>query len=174
MPKSLDEILRSPPLSRIRRNHALEHATIHLLSRRYPRTFFIGRSDAGGFYMMGDVPTEAIRQAAMEALDRLLAGEVQLAVHPNCGTSFVTAGALAGGAAYLTLLGGRDRRWNDRLARLPLVILAATLALIAAQPLGLALQRRLTTESDLAGLRILGVRRLSKGRAVVHRVLTTG
>ena len=32
----LDPILNLPILSRIRRNHGLEHATLHVLSRRHP------------------------------------------------------------------------------------------------------------------------------------------
>jgi hypothetical protein len=174
MPSLLQEILDSPKLSRIRRNHGLEHATIHLLTARYPRALLVGRSDAQGFYLYGDVPTEAVEQAVVEALDRLRAGEHRLALHPNCGTSFVTAGTLSGLAAFLTTLGPKDERRCDRWARLPFTILAATLGVIVAQPLGLAVQRHLTTKAAPGSLSLLGVQRPRPGGAVIHRVLTNG
>jgi hypothetical protein len=64
--------------------------------------------------------------------------------------------------------------WKDHAARFPLAVLLTTLALIVAQPLGLALQRHVTTLADLEGLEIIEVRRISRGRAVVHRVRTSG
>ena len=58
-----------------------------------------GHSTAAGFRLMGEIPTEAVQSAVEEALRRLQAGESKLAVHPNCGTNFVTAGTLSGLAA---------------------------------------------------------------------------
>jgi hypothetical protein len=97
MPSLLDH----PTLLRIRRNHALEHATIHLLSARPVRTLLVGRSDSRGFYLMGEVPTDDVESAVLQALARLRAGEARLAVHPNCGTNLVTGAALAGTASFL-------------------------------------------------------------------------
>ena len=54
----------------IRRNHALEHATIHLLSARHPHLSLVGRSDTAGFYLFGNVPTELVDEAVHEALSR--------------------------------------------------------------------------------------------------------
>jgi hypothetical protein len=173
---SMSPPLRSTPaLSRLRRNHALEHATIHVLVARHPRRTLIGRSDFKGFFLYGDLPTDEVAQAAGEALDRLNAGERRLALHPNCGTNLLTAGVLAGGAAFLASAGRRPpRRWSDRLLRLPSAVLAATLGVVLAQPLGMAVQRRYTTDPDPAGLRLVGVRRLSSGTLTLHRILTDG
>lgn len=174
MSNLLQEILASPSISRMRRNHALEHATIHVLSARYPQAFLIGRSDPRGFFLFGDVPTTDIYRAAHEALARLQNGERRLAIHPNCGTNFATAGTMAGLATFFSLLGMKSERWRDRLARLPFVIFAATLALIIAQPLGFKIQQRLTTQGNPGELQILGIRDLSRARAHIHRVLTQG
>ena len=57
--------------SAVRQNHALEHATIVLLSKKYSDVRLAGVSSAVGFFVFGDVPTEAILPAATEAL-RLL------------------------------------------------------------------------------------------------------
>jgi hypothetical protein len=168
----LRELLDQPLITRIRRNHALEHATIHVLSSRYPRRSIAGRADAQGFFILGDLSAEAVTQAAQEALQRMQSGEEHLAVHPNCGTNFLTAGLLAGLGSYFVLLGGGTQRWRDRMERLPLAVLAAVAALLVAQPLGTAAQRHLTTRSDLGELQLVGVKRLGRGRAAIHRVFT--
>ena len=53
-------MLKKSPISRIRRNHGLEHATIHVLSEANPRRRLIGRSDYGGFWLLGEVSTEEL------------------------------------------------------------------------------------------------------------------
>jgi hypothetical protein len=156
---------------RIRRNHGLEHATIHMLSARFPRTPIAGRADHNGFLILGRLPTAAVTESAEEAVARLRAGEAHLAIHPNCGTNFLTGAVLAGAASYLSLLGGRSTDWRNRLERLPFAILATVFALIVAQPLGAAAQRHLTTSSQIGKLEVIEVRRSG---ARVHRVLTQG
>jgi hypothetical protein len=54
----------------VRENHALEHATIVLLSKRFPEARLSGVSFASGFFVFGDVPTEAVRPVAEQALAR--------------------------------------------------------------------------------------------------------
>jgi hypothetical protein len=151
----LQPLLSSPLIDRTRRNHGLEHATITVLSGR-KRINLAGRSTTHGFYLYGDVRAEEVRSAAQEALRRMRGGEHDLAVHPFCGTNFVTAGFAAALAAAFGFMGARDLR--GRLDRLPFVAALATLALIAAQPVGLALQRTVTTSGVMGGLEIIDVR----------------
>lgn len=159
--------------SRIRRNHALEHATLHVLSERYRPIRLMGNASPWGFCIYGAVPTEAVRAAAEEALRRLRNGERHLAVHPTCGSTLAVAGVLAGLGAFL-VLGGRARGWLQRLRRLPLAWLAATLGIVLAQPLGLLLQARLTTQAEVGNLRIVGVARMVELGIPVHCVRTEG
>jgi len=168
----LRELLDRPLINRIRRNHGLEHATIHVLSSRYPRRSIAGRADAQAFCILGNLSTEAIAQAAQEALQRMQVGEQHLAIHPNCGTNLLTAGLLAALGSYFALSGGNTQRWRDRLERLPLAVMTAVAALLVAQPLGSAAQRHLTTRSDMDGLQILAVKRLHRGRTAIHRIFT--
>jgi hypothetical protein len=79
MPNFLQRLFNSPLISHMRRNHALEHATIHIVSRRFPNSTFIGRSDSRGFFLFGDISTESLRDCIGEALARLRHGEKQLA-----------------------------------------------------------------------------------------------
>lgn len=173
MPSLLNQLLHTPLLSRIRRNHALEHATIHVLTQSGPKTTYVGRADADGFSLYGSVTTERLQSASEEALARLRSGEHHLALHPNCGTNLLTAAALAGATAFFSLLGvRRDDRWTDRVSRLPSVIFLTALALIAAQPLGMTVQRHFTTQADPEQMQISQVRRLSPAGHTIHRVRT--
>jgi len=160
-------------MSRLRRNHGLEHATLHILAKRYPGRPLAGHSDNGGFWLLGDVPTDGLQAAVDEALRRMHAGEHKLAVHPNCGTNFVAAGSLAGMAGLLGMVGAGERR-RDRLERLPLVASLATLALMLAQPLGLSLQKHITTSGVPGDLEVVSITPSRRGRVKAHRVVTRG
>ncbi len=168
----MTSILDNPTLLRVRRNHALEHASIHILSRQNPGKSFSGHSDTHGFWLFGKVETETIANAVTEALSRLQNGEKNLAIHQNCGTNFVTYGFAAGLASLIALLGAKSTK--SKLERLPLVTVFATLALILSQPLGYKVQQRVTTESDPGDLQILDVIRSIRGNVVVHRITTRG
>lgn len=160
-------------ISRIRRNHGLEHATIHVLTAANPRRRLLGRSDYGGFWMLGEVSTEELTEAVLTAMARMRAGEHNLAVHPNCGTNYVTYGAVAGIGAFAALAGAGPKQ-RDKLERLPLAALLATLGLILAQPLAFRVQKRVTTSGDPGSLRIESVIRTDIGGRTAHRIKTRG
>lgn len=169
----LDQILSFPVVARTRRNHGLEHATLHVLSRRFPGIPLGGHSSAQGFRIIGNVSTETLQEAVEEALARLKAGERQLAVHPNCGTNFATAGTLAGLAGAFAMLGVGRRFW-DKVERLSLAMTLGTLMLIISQPLGAALQKRVTTSGQVDDLKIKEILCLQRGRITIHQVTTQG
>src|SRR5512141_137266 len=168
-----ESVLRADPISRIRRNHGLEHATLHVLAERHPKLSLAGHSDVNGFWLLGDVSTEEVHSAVDEALSRMNAGEHNLAVHPNCGTNFVTAGTFAGVAASMAMFGA-GRRVRDKLERIPLAASLATVALIAAQPMGLVFQERFTTSGYPEGLEVVDILPSRRGRINAHRVVTRG
>ena len=87
---------------RVRQNHALEHATIALLSARHPKVVFTGRSTANGFYVWGKVDAGGVRTAADEALERLRTTEPDMALHPRCGTNLAVASVMAFGSSVCT------------------------------------------------------------------------
>ncbi len=151
----------------VRRNHALEHATVSiLLARLGPGVRMVGRATRNGFYIYGDVPTEKVRESAREGLARLKQGEAGLAVSPFCGTNLVVAGILAGASSLLALGNG------NRTERLPNVLLSALVAVLAAQPLGRLVQKHVTTSPNLADTEIVGVREGRRGPARFHKVET--
>ena len=156
-----------------RQHHAIEHATLHLLAQRLPHARLVGLSDPYGFTIFGDVEPSTVQRAAGDALLRLQAGERHLAIHPNCGTNFVTGGVLAGAAAGVAMLGA-GRRVRSQLDRLPLAMMLATAALILAQPLGLKLQEVVTTSGEPGDLRVVEIRQQKRGKLTTHRVITAG
>jgi hypothetical protein len=151
----------------IRQNHALEHATIHVLSRYNPYARIMGRSTFTGFHIVGALSTQDVANAATEALVRLQQGEAHLAVHPRCGTNLAVTGVLAGTAAFGATLG----RPRSKLERLPLALTAATLAAVAAQPIAHIVQERITTSADVEGVFIANVERQQRGKWAIHRVV---
>jgi hypothetical protein len=152
----------------VRRNHALEHATITVLLRRIGHDIrMVGRATRDGYYLYADVPTDLLEESTREALQRLKAGEGHLAVSPLCGTNLAVAGALAGVASLATM-----GRAGNRAERLPNVILASMLAVLAAQPVGRMVQRHLTTSPDLADTEIVGIKVGGRGGARFHKVQT--
>ena len=126
-----------PIVSIVRRNHGIEHATVSLLTARRADRRIVARSNTRGFIIFGEIETQELELATKEALRRLQAGDAHMAVHPNCGTNFVTSGMLAGLAAWaVTVLSTQGERKRSAWEALPTAFTAATLALFVAQPLG--------------------------------------
>jgi hypothetical protein len=137
----------------VRENHALEHATIVLLNKQFPEARLSGVSFASGFFVFGDLPTEAILPAASQALARLRGGEPDMAIHERCGTNLAVAGMLTGLSAMMV---ARMRKPYNSFNN---VILASTTALVLARPLGLLVQRYITTRTPGETMRINSVKR---------------
>lgn len=171
-----NNFLKVPVISRVRRNHALEHATMNVLNERYKKLRLVGHSSVRGFYIYGDVPVEDVIAAAKEGLQRLKAGRREMAVHPTCGTNLAIAGILAGVGAILAFGGlSRNRPKNlfQGLLRLPVACAAAMVGIFLAQPLGPLLQARVTTEADVGDMDIIDVAQERRAGILVHHVRTS-
>lgn len=168
-----NSILDFYPISRIRRNHGLEHATINVLTEKHPNVSIGGVSSPLGFIIIGDLTTEEVAEGAIEALKKLRGGQKDLAMHRNCGTNFAISGLFAGLAAWLATLGS-GKKFKSKLERLPLLILMATMALIFSRPLGPLVQRKITTTGDPQGLELERVETSIRAGVNMHRVITKG
>jgi hypothetical protein len=167
----IQAFLRQRQILSIRRNHAVEHATIHILSKQHPTRAISGYSDTRGFWIIGPIPGEDVRLAVDEAIKRLQGGESRLAYHPNCGTNIVTTGVVTGFSAWIAMLGS-GKKMSDKIDRLPMVFLLSTLAVIMAQPLAYNLQVKGTTTSDLGEFAIRRIEDVSRGAIQAFRVFT--
>jgi membrane protein implicated in regulation of membrane protease activity len=138
----------------LRRNHALEHATIAVMQEKEPGRRFNGFSDDDGFFVQGVRSMDEVEGAAREALRRLKSGEKKLAVHRNCGTTIVAANMIAA-VAFLSVIGiglfaGLTLGWELYL----LVVGAMIVSFALRVPLSLLLQRFVTTEQDLTNAEV--------------------
>jgi len=168
-----NSILDLQPISCVRRNHGLEHATIHILSKTHPSVKLGGMSTPVGFTIIGDISAEEVAEAAIEALKKLRSGDAELAMHPNCGTNFAVSGAFAGLAAWIGMLGS-GKEFKRKMERLPLAILLATVALILTRPLGPLVQKRITTTGDPGGMELDRVETFLRAGVRMHHVITRG
>lgn len=108
-PRQDDELLQQlgfipglKELLTVRQVHALEHATVWVLSEPQlglSNALLGGMSTETGFYLYGDVPTATVHRAVRLALDRLTQGEWNLAVHPRCGTNLSVGMLMTAGLA---------------------------------------------------------------------------
>ena len=163
-------LLEWGPVSLVRRNHGLEHATLNLLSKRQPGSF-AGYSDAKGIWIIGNVSTDLLLETAQEALKRMNNGEHGLAIHPYCGTNFVTTGVIAGTLAWLFSL-GKANSFSKKLDRWSTLVLAVTAGAVLAHSLGPKMQEKVTTSGVPGSLVIKQIIRYERNGPALHRILT--
>jgi len=158
-------------INAVRANHALEHATFHVLEEKGNKAKLAGFSDAGGFWVLGNVSADTLLESAHEGLQRLQSGEASLALHENCGTNLAATGVIVGGMAWLGML-GVGRGFFRKIGRLPIVILLASLGVLIAQPVGPMVQERLTTLPNGQKREVFGIQRYGLGEWTLQRVRT--
>lgn len=140
----------------LRQVHALEHATVWMLSnlesaRKNPANKINmelddnaeigGISTETGFYLYGEINPLKLKRAVILALNRLKQGEWNLALHPRCGTNasvaiFLTTGAIV--TNYILMP-------REPLGQILGLGLAATIANWLAPDIGMSVQKYLTT-----------------------------
>ncbi len=135
----------------LRQVHALEHATVWILSNieyldrdrisAQDNETIGGLSTDKGFYLYGEVDSLQLKRAVHLALNRLKLGEWNLALHPRCGTNSSVAMLLTAGMTLTT---------HFLLPRTPLEQIvgfgvATTIATHLVPDLGMSIQRYITT-----------------------------
>ena len=158
-------------LSRIRRNHGLEHATLNILAGSHPGTSFAGHSDAAGFWILGEINSEELGGAVHLALEKLSAGQENLAIHKNCGTNLLVSGFSAGLAGAAGLIGVGDRT-RDKVERIPVITALGVLALMLSQPIGPVVQKLITTSGKPGSLTITAIKKSHLNGVPAHRIST--
>ena len=134
----------------LRRNHALEHATINVIEERYGASRLAGLAESGGFTIQGGATPDLVASAAQEALERLKSGERRLAIHPRCGTSLIAAQLVMAVVFVAAVILLHELSW--------IAFAAGLLAAIVLGPrLSLILQRFVTTDARVGHLQISSV-----------------
>jgi hypothetical protein len=152
----------------LRRNHALEHATINVIEQRSGASRLAGLAESGGFTIQGGATPDLVASAAQEALDRLKAGERKLAIHPRCGTSLIAAQLVMAAVFLAVVIVLRDLSW--------IAFAAGLLAAIVLGPrLSLILQRFVTTDARVGNLQITSVEvKRPNGRMGIFSMMVLG
>ena len=159
-------ILDLPFILETRRNHALEHATLHMLAHTHKGNM-AGHSNPTGFFLFGNFSTQDVWIAATEALERLREGESGLAIHAGCGTNMATTALLSATLGWSVLRGAKSTLMKILL--LPIAVAFAVIGVLLARPLGPWLQKYVTTEANMGHMQIVDIIPIRKG---VHRVIT--
>ncbi len=159
-------ILDLPLILETRRNHALEHATLHMLARTHKGSM-AGHSNPTGFFLLGDFSTLDVWSAATEALERLRSGESGLAIHAGCGTNLATTLLLSATLAWSALRGAKSTL--TKILLIPLAVVFAVVGVALSRPLGMWLQANVTTEAFMGHMQIVDIIPVRKG---IHRVIT--
>lgn len=139
----------------VRKNHAIEHATVTLMLERGMRAPMGGYSISPGFVIWSRASLEDVALAARDAVDLLKAGNSDLAISPYCGTNIVSF-VLVGALAARIFAGSSKGFWS--------ILRAATAALLEAvllgRPLGRLLQRHFTTLPEVEGVELVEIREM--------------
>ncbi|SDL37473.1 DUF6391 domain-containing protein [Halarsenatibacter silvermanii] len=148
VPGELYRIAKKPAL---RKNHALEHATINVLEELFPYEGLSGYAEEDGFYILGVEDISRVEKAAREGLKRLSRGEKELVIHDRCGTT-ITAANLASAVIFLIILftTGFFSIWT--------MLLAMGLANLVGPFLGRFLQTYVTTSHQVESVEIVSAR----------------
>ncbi|MDJ0536175.1 MAG: DUF6391 domain-containing protein [Xenococcaceae cyanobacterium MO_207.B15] len=132
----------------LRQVHALEHATVWVLSSldksKTPtedNETIGGLSTEKGFFLYGDINPLKLRQAVRIALTRLQRGDWDLALHPRCGTNSSVAIALTTGMVVTTHL----LLPREPIGQLLGMSLATMTASYFAPEIGMSVQKYITT-----------------------------
>lgn len=148
VPKQIWKIAKS---INIRRNHAIEHATINVLEKLAGRRLNIsGLSREDGFYISGIQDPEMVEQAAVQGLTLLKQGNCQLAINRRCGTDVAIANFISA-LAFLVLL------FTTGMFSLLSIIVALLLSNLTSPYLGEYVQKYFTTSCDVINIRIIGL-----------------
>ena len=159
MEKSILQTLRKSPaemiICQLRKNHALEHASIHVLETKYAKKSICGYSIHNGFWLMGQLTIQEIQEAVDVAIARLQNGEKNLAIHPGCGTNLAVTGFCTAFGAMLVMSGANSAK--KRINRFPELMTMSSMMVLLSRPLGFKAQKYVTTDPDVSEIHVVGI-----------------
>ncbi len=148
VPKQIWKVAKS---KNIRRNHAIEHATINVLEQSAGYQLNIsGLSQEDGFYIAGIENPEIVERAAIRGLDLLKQGHCYLAIHRRCGTDIALANFVTA-LIFIVLL------FSTRTISILNIILALLLSNFISPYLGDYVQKYFTTSCEVKNTEIIGL-----------------
>lgn len=148
VPKQIWKVAKS---KNIRRNHAIEHATINVLEQSAGYQLNIsGLSKEDGFYITGIQNPQMVEDAAIQGLNLLKQGNCQMAIHRRCGTDMAIANFVSA-LIFLILL------FTTGMFSFLSIIIALFLSNLISPYLGEYVQKYFTTSCDVMNMEIVGL-----------------
>lgn len=135
----------------LRKNHALEHATINVIEEETGKKGILsGYARENGFYVFGKLDPDFLLEASEIGREKLISGETQYAIHDRCGTSI-------GVASFLTIILFILLIILTSSFNIFLLLIAIILGQAFGPPLGKLIQRYFTTDPDVSDIKIVSV-----------------
>ncbi len=151
-PRELFRILTN---KKVRKNHAMEHATINIIEEKSGLTALSGMAFENGFSIRGMIDPDEIIGISREAQRRLSSGEKGLALSRRCGTTIVVVNTISAMIFILILL------LTGKLTLIP--VLLSLLAAFFLGPIASPwVQRFITTDPDVGKIEVTGVETRSR------------
>ena len=160
-------ILDLPLILETRRNHAVEHATLHILADKYKNQNMAGHSNPGGVFPLRKLRQTGYSICRNRSDESSPCGRKRAGCPPGLrdkpGDHRVSAGAVC----LAPFRGVRSTPW--RIVLIPLALSFAVLGFFLSRPVGTWLQAHVTTEADLGNMRVVDIALVRKG---VYKVVT--
>ncbi|MFW5976678.1 MAG: DUF6391 domain-containing protein [Bacillota bacterium] len=148
VPGQIYKIATNPDL---RKNHALEHATVNLLEKDFGYQNLAGYARENGFFIIGVDNPVKVKTAAEKGLYLMKKGNSHLAIHKNCGTSMIMANFVSA-LIFLILL------FYTGYFSIMSMVVAIILAHLIGPILGRKVQQYFTTTPEIKEMNISSTR----------------
>ena len=151
----------------IRRNHAIEHATVSILTEQISKSAVVGFAVPSGFIIYSKSGKDEILSAANNGLNLMKSGDSEISISQFCGTNLVVAALLTGvSTIILGKICGKKSKNILNIAN------GFVLSALLSKPIGRIVQKYVTTDSSVQNIQIKNGRSLKIGSFYIHFIST--
>ena len=152
----------------VRRNHAIEHATVSILTEQKIKSAVIGFAIPSGFIIYSKSNKDEILSAANHGLKLMKSGISEISISQFCGTNLVVAALLTGVSTLLLgkILGKKSKNILN-------ITNGFLLSALLSKPIGRIVQKYVTTDSNVKNIQIKNIVSLKIGTFHINFISTT-
>ena len=152
----------------VRRNHAIEHATVSILTEQKIKSAVIGFAIPSGFIIYSKSNKDEILSAANHGLKLMKSGVSEISISQFCGTNLVVAALLTGASTILLgkILGKKSKNILN-------ITNGFLLSALLSKPIGRIVQKYVTTDSNVKNIQIKNSASLKIGTFHINFISTT-
>ena len=152
----------------VRRNHAIEHATVSILTEQKIKSAVIGFAIPSGFIIYSKSDKDEILSAANHGLKLMKSGISEISISQFCGTNLVVAALLTGVSTLLLgkILGKKSKNILN-------ITNGFLLSALLSKPIGRIVQKYVTTDSNVKNIQIKNIVSLKIGTFHINFISTT-